>query len=484
MFLGIDLGTSALKALLIDDDQRVVATATAHLETSRPSDGWSEQDPADWITACRTALSDLSTRHPGAMGGIRAIGLSGQMHGATLVDDLDQPLRPAILWNDVRSDAEARALDAMSFMRDVTGSIVFPGFTAPKLNWVRRHEPEIFCRVERVLLPKDFLRLWLTGESVSDMSDASGTSWLDVRHRRWSEAALAATGLFPANMPRLVEGSDPGGALRPDVAREFGIPDSIPVAGGGGDNAASAIGTGVVSEGDALISLGTSGVLFVACDRFRPKPESAVHTFCHALPGRWHQMGVILAAMDSMNWLARVLGTPAEGLVDSIGRGATLRPPGTLRFLPYLGGERTPHNDARIRAGFIGLSHGDDRDSLVQAVLEGIAFAFRDCQVALGESGTRISRCLAVGGGARSDYLLALLSTALGLPLDRAETGDFGGAFGAARLAMLALGDTTEESVCVRPPVARTFEPVTALTEEFDAAYADYRALYPQLAGR
>lgn len=469
MFLGLDLGTSGLKAVLIDDRQRLVAEATAPLAVSRPQDGWAEQSPADWIVAAEAAIGALPAEGRSA---IRGIGLSGQMHGATLLDAADNVLRPCILWNDTRAHAEAAALDADPRFRETTGNIVFPGFTAPKLVWVRRHEPAIFARVARVLLPKDYLRLWLTGEHVAEMSDAAGTGWLDTGARAWSGALLAATGLTDDTMPRLVEGSAVSGQVRPEIAARFGIPQGVVVAGGAGDNAAAAIGVGVVAAGQAFVSLGTSGVLFAANDGYRPAPATAVHTFCHALPGRWHQMGVILAATDALNWFARLAGAEAGALTAALG---PLRAPGKTRFLPYLGGERTPLNDASIRGAFIGLEHATDRDAAVRAVLEGVAFAIRDCRDALAATGTRIDRLVGVGGGSRSDYWLSAIATALGTPITVPAAGDFGGAFGAARLGLMAATGAGAE-IATAPPVARTFEPDPSLLAAFDNGFARYRA--------
>ncbi|MGB2892545.1 MAG: xylulokinase, partial [Albidovulum sp.] len=330
MYLGLDLGTSGLKAILIDDGQNIVAEATAPLSVSRPQDGWSEQSPADWIAAAESAIGALPAERRAA---IRGIGLSGQMHGATLLDAADDVLRPCILWNDTRAHAEAAVLDADPRFRAITGNTVFPGFTAPKLVWVKAHEPQVFARVAKVLLPKDYLRLWLTGEHVAEMSDAAGTSWLDTGRRTWSEELLAATFLPLAAMPRLVEGSEVSAQIRPEIAARFGLGRNVVVAGGAGDNAAAAIGVGVVSAGQAFVSLGTSGVLFAANDGYRPDPATAVHTFCHALPGKWHQMGVILAATDALNWFARLAGTEAPMLAGALG---ALEPPGKTRFLPYL----------------------------------------------------------------------------------------------------------------------------------------------------
>ena len=322
MYIGLDLGTSGLKGILMTEDQAVLAEASAPLTVQRPHPGWSEQSAADWIAAAEAVLDQLA---PQGLAGVRGIGLSGQMHGATLLDAADEVLRPCILWNDTRSAEEAAELDADPMFRRLTGNIVFPGFTAPKLLWVQRQEPALFARVAKVLLPKDYLRLWLTGEHVAEMSDAAGTSWLDTGCRDWSDDLLAATGLSRANMPRLVEGSAVSGTLRPALAARWGLPSDVVVAGGGGDNAASGVGVGVVRAGEAFVSLGTSGVLFAANDGYQPDPGTAVHTFCHALPGTWHQMGVILSATDSLNWYAGLVGESAAELTAGLG---TLQAPG------------------------------------------------------------------------------------------------------------------------------------------------------------
>jgi len=481
MYLGLDLGTSGLKGMLIDADQNTVGSASAPLQVSRPYAGWSEQDPASWISAAEQVLDSLAQQFPAQMAALKGIGLSGQMHGATLVDQAGDAIRPCILWNDSRSYKEAAELDAQSVFRALSGNIVFPGFTAPKLLWVQRHEPEAFAQIHKVLLPKDYLRLWLTGDYVSDMSDSAGTSWLDVARRDWSDDLLAATGLTRGQMPALVEGNAIGGQLRNSLAARWSLPKGIPVAGGGGDNAASAIGMGVVQAGQAFISLGTSGVLFAANDAYLPRPESAVHTFCHALPDRWHQMGVILSATDSLEWFARIAGKPAAELTAELGD--DLRPPATMQFLPYLGGERTPHNDAAMRGAFIGLSHDADRKTLTRAVLEGVAFAFCDNLAALRSTGTEISRLLAVGGGAKSHYWLRVLATALNLPIDIPDDGDFGAAFGAARLGLMAATGDDPATVCTPPAVAQTIHPDPSLTDAFADVYQTYRAAYPALKG-
>lgn len=477
MYIGLDLGTSGLKALLIDADQKVVAESTAPLNVSRPHPGWSEQSPADWLTATSAAMEGLAAQAP--LGQVKAIGLSGQMHGATLLDAAQDVLRPCMLWNDTRAHAEAAALDADPLWRQVTGNIVFPGFTAPKVMWVAKNEPKIFEKTSKILLPKDYLRLWLTGEAVSEMSDAAGTSWLDTGARDWSDALLAASGLTRDHMPRLVEGSAVSGTLRRELADRWGLPADVIVAGGGGDNAASAVGVGVVRAGDAFISLGTSGVLFAASDAYQPDAATAVHTFCHALPDTWHQMGVFLAATDALNWYARLVGSDAAALTGELG---DLRAPGRTLFLPYLGGERTPHNDAQIRASLTGLEHATDRAAGTAAVLEGVTFAVRDSYDALASTGTKFDRLIAVGGGSRSDYWLAAIATALDMPVQVPVAGDFGGAFGAARLALMADTGAGTEAAPV-PTISKVIEPVGALTAAFADAHDRYRNTYLALRG-
>ncbi len=481
MYAGIDLGTSGIKVLLIGDDQRIVASANSPLTVERPHSGWSEQDPAQWIAATQAALDALKRDHGAELAAVKGIGLSGQMHGATLLDAADEVLRPCILWNDVRSHAEAHELDADPVFRRISGNIVFPGFTAPKLVWVKRNEPDNFSRVAKVLLPKDYLRLWLTGDHVSEMSDSAGTSWLDTGARAWSPELLAASGMDESQMPSLVEGSEPGGELRGELASRWGMGSGVVVAGGGGDNAASAIGMGVVSAGSAFVSLGTSGVLFAANDAYLPNPESAVHTFCHSLPDTWHQMGVILSATDALNWYSGIVGEDAASLTALTGD--ALQAPGGVTFLPYLSGERTPHNDATIRGAFIGLEHATDRKALTRAVLEGVTFAFRDSQEALREAGTELQRVLAVGGGSQSHYWLTLVATVLGIPVDVPEDGEFGAAFGAARLGLLAAGGGNAAEICTTPKVEASIEPQRDLSEAFEGAYRRYRALYPAIAG-
>ncbi len=479
MYLGIDLGTSAVKVLLLDGQQNIIDSASSALDVERPHPGWSEQDPASWIAASSNALRELKSLHSEQFGKVRAIGLSGQMHGATLLDAGDNVLRPCMLWNDTRSFKEAAALDARPEFRALTGNIVFPGFTAPKLIWVQQNEPEIFARVAKVLLPKDYLRFWLTGEYLSDPSDASGTSWFDVGKRQWSSELLEHCEMNLSQMPEIIEGNQVAGRLRDEIAEEFGLPKNIIVAAGGGDNAASAIGMGIVDKGSAFLSLGTSGVLFAANDEYLPNAASAVHAFCHALPDKWHQMGVILSATDALNWYARIAGQSPNELTAELGN--SLVAPGEVMFLPYLSGERTPHNDATIRGAFTGLSHLDERKDLTRAVLEGVGFAFRDCVQALAEAGTKIERVTAIGGGSNSSYWLKAISTILNMPVDLPASGDYGAAFGAARLAIMAADNVPPGEICLPPEIEATIEPDRSLLSAFDDAYLKYKSLYPAL---
>ena len=479
MYLGLDLGTSGVKAVLTDAAGAVLAQATAPLAVASPRPLWSEQAPADWWRAARGAIGELRRAH--ALGGVRGIGLSGQMHGAVLLDGADRVLRPAILWNDGRSETECTELEAAEpRSRAITGNLAMPGFTAPKLLWVARHEPDIFAATRRVLLPKDWLRLRMTGEAIADMSDAAGTLWLDVGNRRWSPEMLAATGLDRAAMPALVEGTAQAGRLRQEIAAEWGLPAGCIVAGGAGDNAAGAIGIGCVAPGQAFLSLGTSGVVFVADAGFLPDPARAVHAFCHCLPGTWHRMSVMLAAAAALAWITRATGAGGEAalLAETEAKGADI---GRLVFLPYLAGERTPHNDAGASGGFFGLTQLHERADLARAVLEGVAFALADGLDVLELSGERSGSLTAIGGGARSALWLRIIAAALGRPLVQVQGGEIGPALGAARLARIARGDATVAEACETPPILAEHLPDSALAERLAPRRALFRALYPAL---
>lgn len=478
MYLGLDIGTSGVKALLIDAQQQIVGSTNAGLEVSRPHPGWSEQDPNSWLNACDQAIEALRKAYPAEFVQLKAISLSGQMHGATLLDSDNNILRPCILWNDTRSHAEAAELDSDPRFREISGNIVFPGFTAPKLLWVARNEPTIFNQVAKVLLPKDYVAFWLTGRFVTDLSDASGTSWVDVSNRCWSDELLQLSGMRADQMPEIHEGSEATGTLRAELQDRWDLPKQIIIGAGAGDNAASAVGMGIANEGQAFLSLGTSGVIFSATDGYKPNAASAVHAFCHSLPKTWHQMGVILSASDSLNWFAKTVDRTAQNLDAELP--ASVNGPANAKFLPYLSGERTPHNDASIRGAFIGLAHETERAELTQATMEGVAFAIRDNLEALRTAGSDPKEIIAVGGGTRSKFWLETLANILNRPILLPQDGDFGAAFGAARLAMLATG-ADPATVLRTPKIKRAFLPSKDLQPKYEQAYEQFRQIYPAL---
>jgi len=430
MYLGIDIGTSGVKAVLCggDDGDTVISQATGSLTVSRPHPLWSEQDPKAWWVATNEAIAGIRAEHGDALSAVRAVGLSGQMHGATLIDASGAVLRPAILWNDGRSEAQCAVLERRQPQtRTITGNVAMPGFTAPKLLWVAENEPDLFGRIDKVLLPKDYIRWLMTGAFVSEMSDAAGTLWLDVAARDWSDAMLEATGLTRAHMPSLVEGSAPSGHLKADVAEAWGV-----------------------------------------------------HAFCHCLPGTWHQMSVILSAASCLEWVARMTGFESEAAALTAVEKQTDGPCNEI-FLPYLSGERTPHNDPNAKGVFFGLTHGTDRHHLVRAVLEGVAFAFADGQDALIAAGAEIDTVSVIGGGARSRFWGGILASVLARPLTYHTGGELGPAFGAARLARLADIAEDPRDVCLPPPVSEIVEPDAALVEAYGDGRRQFDALYPLL---
>ncbi|MEM7661002.1 MAG: xylulokinase [Pseudomonadota bacterium] len=473
MYLGIDIGTSSVKTILTDEAGNVVAAQSAPLAVSRPRDGWSEQDPDGWVDAAEQSIIAL----PQALrSDVKAIGLSGQMHGATLLDDRDKPLRPAILWNDNRSHAECAEIESKEpSLRAITGNKAMPGFTAPKLAWVRKHETDLFSKTRKVLLPKDYVRLVWTGDYATDLSDASGTLWLDVGARAWSDAALAVTGLSKAQMPTLHEGRHVTGELSASAAARLGLP-RIPVVAGAGDQAAGAVGAGVVEPGEASLALGTSGVLFNVTHGFSPNTEEAVHAFCHALPGRWHQMAVHLSAASAVDAVARMTGfdDPASAYAAAEAHGSS----DNVLFLPYLTGERTPHDDPHARGAFFGLTPETEPAALVHAALEGVAFAFADGRDALVRAGSSLDTATVVGGGARSMYWGQILAAALGMTLIYREGAETGPAEGAARLARLGVSGEDIRTVCAPGAVRSVIEPDVSLSNQYKERIAHWRALY------
>lgn len=439
MYLGIDIGTSGVKSVLVDEDDAVLAEAHAPLSVSRPRPLWSEQDPRDWWRATELTLDALAATHP--MGRVRAIGLSGQMLGVALLDGDGTPLRPALLWNDGRAAEEGRALEAeIEGFAALAGARAMPGFSAPKLRWLSRHEPRSLANARRILLPKDFVRLQLCGDALSDRADSSATLLMDTRAGDWSDAILEHCGIQRAQLPDLVESTAVAGSLRPGLAARWRLPAGTPIAGGAGDNMCGGIGAGVVGDGDCCISLGTSGVYFVANQRFAPSLDRGVHTHRHGVTGLYCQQAVVLSAAASLAWIAEVTGARDVGALVAEVEAAGIGSRETPLFAPYLGGERTPHDDPALTASFAGLGFATSRLHLAQAVMEGVALALRDCQDALESAGARANRPVLIGGGTRSRLWASLIASALDRTLLLPEGGATGPALGAARLARAAIG--------------------------------------------
>lgn len=480
MYLGIDLGTSGLKAALMDDAGNIIDTKSAALSVNSPNPLWSEQNPLDWWSAVESVIDQLSQSH--IVSQIKAIGLSGQMHGATLLDEAGSVIRPAILWNDGRCQAECLEIEGVvSDSRRLTGNIMMPGFTAPKLLWVKNNEPKHFERIHKVLLPKDYLRFRLCGTFFSDMSDASGTMWMNTRERCWDESLLAACGLTKKHMPELVEGPQVTGTLLPELARKWGM-DEIPIVAGAGDNAAGAIGVGLTEPGQGMISLGTSGVYFVVADQFSSFPEKAVHSFCHALPDRWHLMSVMLSAANCLDWFAKsVVGKDVPAVLSLLENedGPSENAP---FFLPYLSGERTPHNDPNASGAFIGLTHQHSTKDMAYAVLEGVCFAMADGVDAVHASGTSANDICLIGGGTKSAYWRQMMADILNLKLSYKQGGDVGPALGAARLAQLGTCENSQvQNVCGSPPLVDIHNPNAEHHQIYQRRRNLFVSLYPAI---
>jgi len=483
MFLGIDLGTSSVKAVVLDRDHQVVASGTAPLTVDQPHPLWREQDPQAWWRACDDAVGQAlaalakAGRKPAE---VECIGLTGQMHGATLLDGDGEVLRPAILWNDGRSAEECALLESqVPRSREITGNMMMPGFTAPKLLWVARHEPQLFERVRRVLLPKDWLRWRMTAEYATDMSDAAGTLWLDVAKREWSGELLAACGLSRAHMPALYEGPQVTGVLRAELAQRWGM-RAIPVVAGASDNAAGALGAGVYRAGDAMLSLGTSGVVFVATREYVANPAQAVHSFCHALPQTWHLMSVMLSAASCLDFTASLLGEIDMDLLlaEAQARGLSASTP---LFLPYLNGERTPHNNPDAQALFFGLNAATVRADLVNATLEGVCHGLAQGIGALQATGIALEQVSLIGGGSRSGYWAQMLADATGLQVIRREDAAVGPALGAARLAWIATDEAPPRDILKAPATRDSYAPRPGERVRLRERAARFASLYDRV---
>jgi xylulokinase len=468
-FVGLDVGTTGVKAIAVSPEGEVVARAERDYPLATPAPGWAEQDPEDWWRAGESALGAVGAKDAAG------IGLSGQMHGLVALDEADRVIRPAILWNDQRTFAECEEIErriGVERLIRLTGNRALTGFTAPKLLWLREHEPEAYGRIRHVLLPKDYVRLRLTGERATDVADASGTLLFDVAERRWSREVLEALALPREWLPEAMESPEVSGRTA----------NGTPVAAGAGDQAAGALGVGVAGPGPLSVVLGTSGVVFAALPAYAPEREGRLHVFCHAVPGTWHAMGVMLSAAGSLRWF-RDAFAPGEPY-DELLAGAEEVEPGAdgVLFLPYLSGERTPHADPHARAAFTGLRLEHGRAALTRAVLEGVAYGLRDSLELLRQLGVRAESARVSGGGARSRLWLRIVASTLGIPLELMAAEE-GAAFGAALLGAVAAGafsdvhQAVEE--CVRP--CERFEPDAGWVRAYEAGYPRYRALYPSL---
>lgn len=482
-YIGIDLGTSAAKLLLVDERGAIARTVSRAYPVSYPRPGWSEQDPAAWWEAVASGVRELVAGIDATL--IRAIGCGGQMHGLVALGAADEVVRPCILWNDGRTEEEVRFLNeevGRARLRELTGNIAFAGFTAPKLLWMRAHEPEAFGRIAKIMLPKDYLTYRLTGEHVTDLSDASGTLLLDVAHRSWSAEMLELCHVRPGQMPRLLDATEPAGTLSAAAAAELGLPAGIVVAAGAGDNAAAAVGCGAVAAGSCNISLGTSGTVFVPTDRFTVDGRSALHSFAY-VEGGFHLMGCILSAASCTGWfVGDILGTDdidaEEAGVDPLRADVDLP-----YFLPYLMGERSPHNDTTARGAFVGLRADTSHPAMARAVREGVAFAIRDCVEVARAQGVAPARSTLCGGGARSSLMRRMLASVLDMELDLLET-EQGPGFGAAMLAMVAAGDAPSVQACARTMVRvrATVRPDPTAVAAYDQRYQIWCGLYPALS--
>ena len=476
MYIGIDLGTSGVKVILLGEQGQLLASHGEPLPISRSHPLWSEQDPEAWWQATDRAMLALAQQH--SLHSVKAIGLTGQMHGATLLDKQHRVLRPAILWNDGRSFAQCQELEQrVPHSRDITGNLMMPGFTAPKLLWVREHEPQIFRQIDKVLLPKDYLRWCITGEFASDMSDAAGTMWLDVAKRSWSDILLNACGLTTEQMPALFEGNQITGQVSHPLAKRWGMAP-VPVVAGGGDNAAGAMGVGVYQAGQAMLSLGTSGVYFAVSDGFLSNPTRAVHSFCHALPQTWHLMSVMLSAASCLDWACQLTNVNSVAtLLHNVEQAPPSEAP--LWFLPYLSGERTPHNNPNAKGAFWGFTHQHGPNDLARAVLEGVGFALADGMDVLHASGLQPSAITLIGGGARSPFWRQVLADISGQRLEYRTGGDVGPALGAARLAQIALNPGQPLSdLLPELPLEQVHEPNSGQHQYYAERRHTFRELY------
>jgi xylulokinase len=474
--IGVDIGTSAVKGVILDDGV-VVAHSHAPLSIVHPQNGWSEQNPQDWIDATRAILEQLRASAPKEFVATAALGLSGQMHGLVALDKGLQPLRPAILWNDSRAAGHANAIQQKHpDLAEIAGVLCMGSFVAPKVVWLRENEPEAYSTLAHIVMPKDFVRLWLTGELATDMVDAAGSWFLDEGRRTWSQEICDVIGIDDHRLPRLFEGSEVSGSMRTSVTDELGLRPSIPVIAGAGDAAAGSLGLGMIRDGDAFVSLGTSSQLFVTTAAYRPRVATVIHSYAHALPGLWFQMAAMLNGASTLAWWSGICGAnPAEMIREAERDRPEAAGP---IFLPYLQGERTPHNDPYLRGVFTNLAADTSRAQMTRALLEGVAFTICDARSALIASGVSVDALALTGGGAKSAYWSQLIANAVGVPVTRFRDGDVGPALGVARLAVMAISHEDTAKVFAKPPTLDIEEPLPEDRELSESRLARWRETF------
>jgi len=478
MYLGLDLGTSSLKSLVIDDKQKILYSYSSDIELSTPKSGWSEQEPIDWIKALDFCLKGLSKSIN--LEKIQAISFSGHMHGATCIDKNDQVLRPCILWNDTRSHQECTEILANPLVMDIAGNIVMPGFTAPKLVWLMKNEPQVFEKIAKVLLPKDYLRFYLTGEYYSDLSDASGTYWLDVGKREWSKKLLEVSHMSLNQMPHLCEGTDQTGLIKKSIAEKYGFNKSCKVYGGAGDNAAAAIGLGLYLEGNASLSLGTSGVIFGSTKKFLKNYNDAIHSFCHCIPNTWHLMSVMLSCTSNVNWFIKNFHSSLEEITNELNQ--VMKNKNLIQnspfYLPYLSGERTPINDPHVRASFHSFGIETTRSEIVYSLIEGISLGMYDNFQALVKSGITLDNIYVIGGGSKNEAWVELLASAFDRDLIISDASDSMAAYGAARLAFMGYNNMTADQALSLPNISKVIKKNKELNKILGERFPIWKGFY------
>ena len=480
LFIGVDLGTSAVKLLLMDETGKIHKVVSKEYPLYFPQPGWSEQNPQDWIRQSMEGIKELTAQCDKSQ--IKGISFGGQMHGLVVLDEKDQIIRPAILWNDGRTGKQTDYLNqeiGKETLSRYTGNIAFAGFTAPKILWMREKEPENFARIRRIMLPKDYLAFYLSGEFSTDFSDASGTLLLDVEHKCWSEEMMEICGVRESQLPKLYESWEPTGAIKPEIAEELGIPQDVKIIAGAGDNAAAAVGTGTVGEGQCNLSVGTSGTVFISSKNFGVDEHNALHSFAHA-DGNYHLMGCMLSAASCNKWWMEEILRTKEYQKEQEGIRKLGENP--VFYLPYLMGERSPHNDPDARAAFVGMSMDTTREDMTQAMLEGVAFGLRDSMEAAKSTGLTPKRSKICGGGAKSPLWRKIIANVMNMKIDRIESEE-GPGYGAAILAAVGCGvfSSVEEAAGRLVKITDTEESDPQLAEKYEEKYQKYRKLYPAL---